>query len=65
MASMTVITSVYFLLQQNRNRSTQGQSGWTYKSFEGITYNTKRYSNWCDVNNGGVTHFGVEPSLLP
>ena len=38
---------------------------WTYKSSEDITYTKKRHSDWCDVNNVGVTHFGVERSLLP
>ena len=56
---------IFLTPTEQEQKYSSSKCRWTYKSSENIIYNKKRHSDWCDVNNVGVTHFGVEPSLLP
>ena len=51
--------------QEHQSRHSRSQRRWTYKRQEDVTYDQKKHSVWCDENNVGVTHFGIDPLLLP
>ena len=38
---------------------------WEYKRNQGPDYSVKNHMDWVDIQNDGVSHFGIEPDLLP
>jgi hypothetical protein len=38
---------------------------WQYRKIKNVLYTETQHKNYCDVNNCGVTHFGIHPELLP
>ena len=34
------------------------------RRFESKKYEETKHREWCDVNNAGVTHFGINPALF-
>eukprot|EP00957_Ditylum_brightwellii_P209827 15363437-Ditylum_brightwellii.AAC.1 len=51
--------------EEYKKKHDRSKCMWSYKSKEDVQYDKKKHADCRDKHNNGVTHYGVEPALLP